>query len=123
MEVFGTSVDMNGNEILNLRSENVLAFPVSPTTGQIVMHTGLGKFYGWDGTSWINFDIGAGGGASNTVTSYRSSWEVSDGKIYDGYLLNAVITITREINGVIETATGLTDLETDWTNRLSLTFI
>ena len=65
-----------------------------------------------------------GGGISiNTVTSYRSSFEVSDGKVYAGYLLNSVITITRTLDGILENATGLTNLEADWTNRLSLTYI
>jgi hypothetical protein len=67
--------------------------------------------------------ITGGGGAAHTVTNYRSSYESSDGEIYDGYLLDTVITITREIDGVTETATGLTDLETDWTNRLNLIYI
>lgn len=57
------------------------------------------------------------------VTSYRSSFEVSDGKVYAGYLLNSVITITRTIDGILENAINLTNLEADWTNRLSLTYI
>lgn len=57
----------------------------------------------------------------NSVTSYRSDVEVTT--VYSGYLLNSVITIKRCTDGVVAYATGLTDLETDWTNRLSLTYI
>ena len=64
-----------------------------------------------------------GGGAAHTVTDYRSSYESIDGKIYDGYLLDTVITITRELDGTIEQAQNLTNLEIDWTNRLTLTYI
>lgn len=66
---------------------------------------------------------GGGGGATNTVTSYRSSFEEIDGKVYAGYLLNSNITITRIINGILESAINLTNLETDWINRLTLTYI
>jgi hypothetical protein len=70
-------------------------------------------------------DIFSGGGGLdlNTVTDYRSSFEIVDGKVYAGYLLNDVITITRTIDGNLESATNLTNLETDWTNRLSLTYV
>lgn len=125
MEIFGTNINMNGNEVIGLRPENVLSLPASPETGQIVMHTGLNRFYGWNGTTWIDLgavNSGLAAQAANTVTSYRSNWQPEDEKVYDGYLLNGVITITREKDSVIETATGLTDLETDWTGRLSLTF-
>ena len=59
----------------------------------------------------------------STVTDYRSSFEASDGKIYAGYHLDSVITITRTIDGVLENAIGLTNLEADWINRLSLTYV
>jgi hypothetical protein len=66
---------------------------------------------------------GTGGGSSYTVTDYVSSYESTDSYLYAGYLLDTVITITRVIDGVYESATGLTDLDTDWDNRLNLTFI
>ena len=56
------------------------------------------------------------------VTDYRSSYE-NNQYIYAGYLLDSVITITRTINHIVENAQSLTDLETDWTNRLTLTYI
>jgi len=59
----------------------------------------------------------------NEVTSYRSSFETSDGKVYAGYYLNNIITITRTIDGILENAINLSNLEADWTNRLSLTYI
>jgi len=63
------------------------------------------------------------GGAINTVTSYRSSFEITDGKVYAGYLLNEGIVITRTIDGILENAQNLTNLEADWINRLNLTYV
>jgi len=75
--------------------------------------------------SWSNLEyltgVG-GGGASNTVTDYRSSIEV-DGYIYSGYIINDVPTIKRVIDNTEEFAQSVTNLETDWTNRLILTYI
>ena len=59
----------------------------------------------------------------NSVTDYRSSFEVSDGKVYAGYILNGGIVITRTIDGNLENAINLTNLEADWANRLLLTYI
>ena len=59
----------------------------------------------------------------NTVINYRSSFESVDNKIYDGYILNGVSFITRTLDGVLENAINVTDLETDWNNRLNLTYI
>ena len=58
---------------------------------------------------------------SNNVTSYRSDADI--GTIYSGYLLNTVITIKKCVDGVETFGQNLTNLETDWTNRLSLTYI
>ena len=67
------------------------------------------------------YGTGSGGGTNNTVTSYRSD---ADGlTVYAGYLLNSSPVITKYIEGVTTTAQGVTDLETDWTNRLTLTYL
>tara|TARA_R110002049_G_scaffold231127_1_gene403365 strand:- start:10329 stop:11870 length:1542 start_codon:yes stop_codon:yes gene_type:complete len=69
MEIFGTDIDLNGNEFKHLRPENLLSFPVSPTTGQIIMHTGLGAFYGYNGTTWKDLTLGGGGSYSLPIAS------------------------------------------------------
>ena len=67
------------------------------------------------------YGTGSGGGTNNTATSYRS--DAVGLTIYAGYLLNSSPVITRYIEGVTTTAQGVTDLETDWTNRLTLTYL
>lgn len=62
------------------------------------------------------------GDPTNTITDYRSSFE-TDLYVYAGFLLNGTPVIDREKNGVTEIAQGVTDLEPDWINRLSLTYI
>ena len=60
--------------------------------------------------------------ANNTVTDYVSEFE-ADLYIYSGFILNLVPTIKRVKNSVVEYAQGVTDLPTDWANRLSLTYV
>lgn len=85
------------------------------TPDGLLIELDLGDQYG-DVTS-------PGGGPLNTITNYRSSFEEVDGKIYAGYFFNGTITITRTIDGILENAINLTNLEADWTNRLNLTYI
>jgi len=75
--------------------------------------------------SWNNLTFltgSGGGGASSTVTDYVSSFE-ADNYIYAGYLLDTVPEITRTIDNTLEVAVGVTDLPTDWANRLNLTYV
>jgi len=59
----------------------------------------------------------------NTMTSYRSDINDPDNYLYTGYLLNGTPVIKRYLDGIEAFAQGVTNLETDWTNRLNLTYI
>lgn len=59
---------------------------------------------------------------NNTIVSYVSEFEV-DLYIYSGFILNLVPTIKRVKDSVVEYTQGVTNLPTDWANRLSLTYI
>lgn len=98
------------------------------SSGQVREFLGTGTEHGL----LLEIDLGdlyqsgvtpGGGLVLNTITDYRSSFEDVDGKVYAGYLLNGGITITRTIDGVLENAINLTNLEADWTNRLNLTYV
>lgn len=73
----------------------------------------------------IDQAIGTGGGGTplNVVEDYRSSFEEIDNRVYAGYNLNTLPAITRTIDGVLQNAINLTNLETDWANRLNLTYV
>ena len=75
-----------------------------------------------DFLDWITTSIGeaATPGASSLVSSYRADYEVSDGYIYSGFLQNLVPIIRRTKDSIKTQAIGVTDLTTDWTNRLTL---
>jgi hypothetical protein len=60
--------------------------------------------------------------ANNTVTDHISEFEL-DGYIYSGFILNLSPIIRRYKNSIYEIAQGVTNLPTDWANRLALTYI
>ena len=106
--------------VLELRNqvllEGEIGFEID--TNQIKIGNGIN---GWNNLSFLT-GVGGGGGANSTVTDYISSFE-ADYYIYAGYLLDTVPVITRTIDNTLEVATGVTDLPTDWANRLILTYI
>lgn len=55
------------------------------------------------------------------LINYRS--EYNEGFIYAGFLLDDNIVINKTKDGITTYATGLTDLEADWSNRYNLTYI
>lgn len=59
--------------------------------------------------------------AINNVSSYRSSFDYP--YIYSGFLLEGVPIVKRYLNGVDTFAQNVIDLETSWTNRLTLTYV
>ena len=85
------------------------------------------KLYPIGNTEMINtlieLKIAEGGISNKEVKDYRSDFDAPSLFIYSGYHLNNVIVIKRVKDNTEEFAQGLTDLETDWTNRLTLTYI
>ena len=59
---------------------------------------------------------------NNTIEDYISSFEV-DLYVYSGFIKNNVPVIKRCKDSIEEVAQSVTDLATDWTNRLILTYI
>jgi cytoskeletal protein CcmA (bactofilin family) len=107
--LFVTSINLNKNELLNARIQNLSTAPSSPVTGQIYYNNSDNLLYFWNGTEWLT----ASGdfGDSNYTTRIKFGQAVSHGS--SPYVAHAdhthdvadilgtanQITVTKAVNG------------------------
>ena len=88
---------LGGSLIENLRPDVLANAPANPNTGQIYFNTADQKFYGWNGTQWVNF-------SSPTKFTPEMFGAVGNGTTNDLTALNTMFSAVT--NGVIEFTYG-----------------
>lgn len=100
--LFVTSINLNKNELLNARIQNLSTAPSSPVTGQIYYNNSDNLLYFWNGTEWLT----ASGdfGDSNYTTRIKFGQAVSHGS--SPYVAHA--DHTHDVADIIGTANQIT---------------
>lgn len=64
-----TNINLNKNELQNVRIQNLAAAPSNPVAGQIYYNTADNKYYGWNGTAWLDLSSSGGTTDYNSLTN------------------------------------------------------
>jgi len=73
---FLTGLNLNKNELLNARIQNLQNAPSSPVTGQIYYDTDTNQITLWNGTAWVS--LAAGGDVTTQITNAINALTTSD---------------------------------------------
>ena len=92
---FLTGLNLNKNELLNARIQNLQNPPGSPVAGQIYFDTDTKQITLWDGTAWVS--LAAGGDVSGQITAAINALTTDD--IEEG-LTNLYFTTERAQDAV-----------------------
>jgi len=118
-----TNYDFNGNEIQNVKIQNLASPPSSPTKGMIYFNTTLDRAFVFNGTEWIGMDsVGATMTGENIVTAINGSTAIIDddnlsenvndaiAKKHDTHTIADVSGLQTALDGKVNNSRVLTDV-------------
>jgi hypothetical protein len=117
---FLTGLNLNKNELLNARIQNLSDAPGSPVAGQIYYDTDTNQLTLWNGTAWVS--LAEGGNVASAITAAINALTTSD--IEEGTNLYYTDERAQDAIGNAITAgtqTGITVTYTDNSNKIDFT--
>jgi len=100
---FLTGLNLNKNELLNAKIQNLSVAPANPVPGQIYFDTDTNQLTVWDGTAWVS--LAAGGNVTEAINTAINALDTDD--IEEGSS-NLYYTEARAKQDAAELLTGAT---------------
>lgn len=104
-------LDMNKNEVQNLRIQNLATAPSAPVEGQLYQNTTDHKMYRYNGTAWYELGAGGGGdlfGPAGATDGNLAAFDGATGKT----LKDTTVTATGAADAISKKHTQHTDTGT-----------
>lgn len=118
-----TNYDFNGNEIQNVKIQNLASPPPSPTKGMIYFNTTLNRAFVFNGEDWEGADakdakmtgadiVTAINNSNGIIDNDRLSEEVNDAidKRHSSHSISDVTGLQTALNGKVDNSRVLTDV-------------
>ena len=118
-----TNYDFNGNEIQNVKIQNLASPPPSPTKGMIYFNTTLNRAFIFNGEDWEGADakdakmtgadiVTAINNSNGIIDNDRLSEEVNDAidKRHSSHSISDVTGLQTALNGKVNNSRVLTDV-------------
>ena len=82
------NLDLSQNELQNAKIQNLATAPESPVAGQIYFNTGSNKYFGYNGTKWV--DLGYEHPSTHSISQISGLQSALDGKAASNHNHNGV---------------------------------
>lgn len=115
------NLDLSQNELQNAKIQNLAVAPASPVAGQIYFNTASNKYFGYNGSKWV--DLGYEHPATHTIAQISGLQTALDGKApashnHDSaYKPASYVPAWSEITGKPSTFTPATHTHSEYVNQ------
>ncbi len=115
------NLDLSQNELQNAKIQNLATAPSTPVAGQIYFNTASNKYFGYNGTKWV--DLGYEHPSTHTIAQISGLQSALDGKAAanhnhdNAYKPASYVPAWNEVTGKPSTFTPASHTHSEYVNQ------